>query len=132
MNFLAGFICKFYSDEAKAFAMFVSLIERLNLSGFYHENPLLANICMYQMNKLIALYLPSLHLKLYEHSISAIYYSSSWFITSFCYILQFTKSNTTPPLLTAFFDKYIFVFFIMIVGWPSNLIKDVLVSTISI
>ena len=67
---------------------------------------------MYRMNRLIRLYLPSLHFlhfKLHENNINAVYYASGWFITYFCYALQYIKSTQAPSFLIVFFDKYLLV-----------------------
>jgi len=111
MNFIAGFFFLVYKDEAVAFGMLASLIKTMNISGFYYQSTPLAMSCIYQMNRLLAIYLPSLHANLYENGINALYFSSSWFITLFCHVIQYGKD--VPHLLIAFFDKHLFVSFIV-------------------
>ena len=111
MNFLAGFFYLTYKDEAMSFAMLASLIKKMNISGFYHHNVPLAMKYFYQMNRLVALYFPALHANFFESGVSVVFFASSWFLTSYCYVLQYGKDTTVPPLLVSFFDKYLLVYF---------------------
>ena len=106
---MAGLFYIVYQDEAIAFAMFVSLMNRINIVGFYQLEVPLIRQYMYQINRLIALYLPDLHTHFKEKGIGAVYFASSWFLTSFCYVLQYCKDTNVPPLLLGIFDKYLFV-----------------------
>lgn len=110
MNFIAGFYFLVYNNEGMAFAMLASMIKSMNISGFYNQHTPLAMSYIYKMNRLLALYFPSLHKKLYANELNALYFSSSWFITSFCHILQYGKDKSIPGLLLEFFDNYLFVY----------------------
>ena len=109
MNFIAGLFYFIFQDEPTAFSMFSSLISTMNISDFYKQDVPLLKLYIYQMNRLIAVYLPGLHTHLYEEGINAMYFCSAWLLTSFAYILQYCKDTKIPPLLLSIFDKYVFV-----------------------
>jgi len=112
MNFLAGLFHFIYKDdEATAFAMFASLISAMNIENFYKQDVPLLKMYIYQMNRLIALYFPLLHTHLYEEGINAMYFCSSWLLTSFAYVLQYGKDTKIPNFLLSIYDKYLYVFF---------------------
>ncbi len=110
MNFIAGLFYLVCKDEPTTFSMFGSLIAAKQLAGYYRQGVPLLNSHIYMLNRLIATFLPALHIHLYEEGINATYFCSSWFLTSFTYVLQYCEGMTIPPLLLAFFDKYIHVF----------------------
>ena len=113
MHFIAGLFYLVYKDEALAFAMYASLLKSFGLTEFYKQNSSLINLLFYQMNRLIGIYLPRLHNHLCENSVTAVYFSSAWFLTSFCYVLQYSKEIDIPQLLLCIFDKYLFVMFLI-------------------
>eukprot|EP00826_Nyctotherus_ovalis_P026385 TRINITY_DN2060_c0_g1_i7.p2 TRINITY_DN2060_c0_g1~~TRINITY_DN2060_c0_g1_i7.p2 ORF type:complete len:152 (-),score=28.64 TRINITY_DN2060_c0_g1_i7:452-907(-) len=109
MNFIAGLFYLVYEEEDMAFAMFASLIERENMAGLYIEGVPLLSQQTYQLNRLMAIYLPALHNHLYEEKINAVYFSSGWFITCFAYVIQYTKDLQLPLFLLSIFDKLLIV-----------------------
>lgn len=114
MNFIAGFFYLIYKDEMTAFIMFCSLMKSMNFTELYRKNSSLFEQYIYQINNFLGLYLPSLHGHFYEMGFNCGYFFSSWFFTSFCYMLQFGNDANIPVFLSAFFDKYLIVNFIKI------------------
>jgi len=110
MNFIAGFLYLVFQDEAIAFAMFTSMMQRLPLVGFYQPKVPLIRQYIYQTNRLLAIYLPKLYNHFFEKEVSIVFFSSAWFLTSFCYVLQYCKTTDIPALLFGIYDKYLFVF----------------------
>ena len=106
---MAGFFYIIYQDEGTAFALFVTLMEVIGIKGFYQDNVPLIKQYIYQTNRLIALYLPKLHNHFNETGISSMICASSWFLTSFCYVLQYSNNNTIPSFLLGVFDLYLSV-----------------------
>jgi len=106
-----------YRDETLAFAMFASLIKHMELSNLYMRNVTLLKTFLYQLNRLIAVYLPTLHSHLSGEGVTAMYFGSAWFITYFIYVLQYSKSVEIPSLLLAILDRFMFVNCFMSLGW---------------
>lgn len=109
MNFSAGLLYLMYGDEAQAFAMFASLIDRMGLCGLYRKHVPLLRSYLYQLNRLAALYLPALHTHLAEEEVAAVHFASPWFLTCFTYVVQHCKHTPFPPLLLAILDKFFIV-----------------------
>ena len=107
MNFIAGMFYMISKDEALSFTMLCTLIDNFNLSNlFKHDVPLLRTY-FYKMNRLLALFIPKLHIHFFEEGINVSYFSSSWFITIFTYIIEFTKDQKIPRLLLLIFDGFL-------------------------
>lgn len=109
MNFVAGFFYMVYHDESVAFSLFATLMDVVGIKGFYLDGVPLTKQFIYQMNRLIALYLPQFHTHLNECGINSAFCCSSWFLTSFCYVLQYSNSSAVPSFLLGLFDLYLFV-----------------------
>ena len=109
MNFLAGLFYFLYEDEAVAYSMFTAFISTLKLANLYKQGvPLLKMYC-HQMNRLIAVYLPRLHVHMYEEGISSTYFCSAWFLTSFTFVLQCNRGTAIPALLLSIVDRLLMV-----------------------
>lgn len=109
MNFIAGFFYTLYQNEGVAFALLATLLEETGVEGFYRDDVPLIKEFIHQTNKLLALYLPLLHARLNRTGLSPAFFSSSWFLTSFCYVLQYSKDGQVPNFLLGLFDQYLFV-----------------------
>eukprot|EP01022_Parablepharisma_sp_SALTPOND_P020158 TRINITY_DN3590_c0_g1_i2.p1 TRINITY_DN3590_c0_g1~~TRINITY_DN3590_c0_g1_i2.p1 ORF type:complete len:978 (+),score=127.42 TRINITY_DN3590_c0_g1_i2:1000-3933(+) len=107
MNCIAGLLFLIYKDEPTAFTMMSTLIANFGLSNLFKQDVPLLRMYFYQMNRLLAVFLPKLHAHLFEEGINATYFCSPWFLTAFTYILQFSKSATIPPLLLSIFDGFL-------------------------
>ena len=112
MNCIAGMLYLTYKNESIAFNMMSTLIATFELSNLFKQDVPLLRMYFYQMNRLLAVYLPKLHSHLFEEGINATYFCSSWFLTAFTYILQFTKTTGIPPLLNTIFDNFLVVTFL--------------------
>ena len=107
MNFIAGMFYLIYKDEAITFSMITEMISKFKLEALYkHDVPLL-KIFIYQMNRLMAIFLPRLHYHIYNQGINSGYLCTSWFITMFTYILHDKKD--LPILFETIFDKFLAV-----------------------
>jgi len=111
MHFIAGMFYLIYENEALAFSMLASLIQHMQISDLYVDEMPLMKVYCYELNRLIAVYLPNLQQHMYEQGINAVHFSSSWLLTCFTYVLQYTKEKTIPKLVLAIFDKYLYVMF---------------------
>jgi len=107
MNCLAGFLYLIYKDEAISFSMFSKLINEFNLSELFKQNVPLLKTYFYQLNRLIALYLPNLHSHLFEEGTNSTYFASPWFLTAFTYVLQFNNNAKMPVLILKIFDDFL-------------------------
>jgi len=107
MNYIAGFLYLIYKNEAIAFDMLCGLIANFKLSDLFKPGIPLLRVYFYQLNRLIAIFLPKLHSHLYKEGINATFFSSSWFLTVFTYVLQATK-DAKPPLLLLIFDEFLY------------------------
>ena len=61
MNFIVGFIFALYHDEATVFKFLMTLIQRLRLSQLFQQDVPLLKMYFYQLNRLIAIFLPNIH-----------------------------------------------------------------------
>ncbi len=111
MNFIAGLLYLMYHDEAAAFSVLSSLITTHGLSNLYKQDVPLLRMYLYQMNRLLAIYLPRLHVHLLEEGITAAYFCSPWFLTAFTFVLQHAKTTAVPFLLLSIFDRFLLVRF---------------------
>jgi hypothetical protein len=109
MHFLAGYLYLVYRNEGMAFSMLSTLIANLDLSYLFKEDVPMLKMYFYQMNRLIAVYLPRLHAHMFEQGLTAVYFCSPWFLTAFTYILQSTTTIDLPPLLYVIFDGFLAV-----------------------
>jgi len=107
MNCIAGMLFLIYKDESRAFTMFSTLIANFGLSNLFKQDVPLLRMYFYQMNRLLAVFLPKLHAHLFEEGINATYFCSPWFLTAFTYILQFTKTPDIPLLLYEIMDAFL-------------------------
>eukprot|EP00826_Nyctotherus_ovalis_P053060 TRINITY_DN6834_c0_g1_i5.p1 TRINITY_DN6834_c0_g1~~TRINITY_DN6834_c0_g1_i5.p1 ORF type:complete len:236 (+),score=69.69 TRINITY_DN6834_c0_g1_i5:3-710(+) len=105
MNFLAGHLYFTYKDEATAFAMLFETIKHFRLEQMYVHNVPLLKTYIYAMNRLLAVYLPKLHGRIYDEGINSGYLCSPWFITAFTHILH--GRNSPPLFLESVFDRFL-------------------------
>ncbi len=104
MNFLAGFYYLIYRNEGTAFMMLCTMIANFDLAKLFKRDVPMLRALFYQMNRLIALYLPRLHVHLFEEGLNASYFCSPWFLTTFTSILQSCQTRCVPLLLHDVFD----------------------------
>eukprot|EP00826_Nyctotherus_ovalis_P048854 TRINITY_DN5801_c0_g1_i5.p1 TRINITY_DN5801_c0_g1~~TRINITY_DN5801_c0_g1_i5.p1 ORF type:complete len:166 (-),score=18.55 TRINITY_DN5801_c0_g1_i5:284-781(-) len=98
-----------YKDEARAFSMFASLIDRMGLCDLLRKKVPQLRSYLYQLSRLVALYLPAVHTHLAEEGVAAVHFASPWFLTYFTYVTQYCKDTPFPPLLLAILDKFFIV-----------------------
>jgi len=107
MNCIAGFLFILYKDESVIFHIMTSLIEKFNLSPLFKEGMPLLKSYLYQLNKLIAIYLPKIHAHLAEEKVSVDCFAPPWFLTIFTCVIQYTECIRVPPLLLKIFDGFL-------------------------
>ena len=61
MNFIAGFLCMLFQEESTVFKVFMALIDRLSMSQLFQNDVPLLRLYFYQVNRLLALFLPNIH-----------------------------------------------------------------------
>ncbi len=109
MHFLAGFYYLIYRDEATTFTMLCTLIANLNLSYLFKQDVPMLRLLFYQMNRLIAVYLPRLHSHLFEEGVNSTFFCSPWFLTAFTAVMQCSKERGIPLLLHIIVDGFLTV-----------------------
>jgi hypothetical protein len=109
MNFLAGLFYFDVKDEAKAFARFTSFLQQHQRSQLYVTDVPLLKAYFHQLNRLMALHLPDLHLHFCKIGITAQYFSSAWLLTNFTYFLQHGKDKAVPSLMLRIFTDVVLV-----------------------
>jgi len=107
MNCIAGFFYLLYKEEDTAFNMMYTLIYNFDLNSLFKLDVPLLRIYFYQLNRLMAVYVPRLHAHLFEEGINATYFASPWFLTIFTYTLQSSNTTSIPPLLLVIFDEFL-------------------------
>ena len=109
MHFLAGIFYLIYRDEGVSFSMLCSLMEKVNIAGFYQQEASLMQEYTYYLNRLITLFLPNISKYFGEQELNITYFVSIWYLTSFCNPIQYCNDKEMPLLLLSIFDKYLFV-----------------------
>jgi len=107
MGFITGFLYLTCHNEEIAFDMLCTLMGSYEISNLSNES--LFHKVFYHMNKLIAIYLPKLHSHLFQEGLNASYFTSTWFLTAFTFILQYAKKKSIPLLLNYIFDGFLTV-----------------------
>eukprot|EP00826_Nyctotherus_ovalis_P064314 TRINITY_DN9431_c0_g1_i11.p5 TRINITY_DN9431_c0_g1~~TRINITY_DN9431_c0_g1_i11.p5 ORF type:complete len:109 (+),score=27.99 TRINITY_DN9431_c0_g1_i11:670-996(+) len=107
MSFLAAFLYLTYNDEAIVFDMLCTLMSSTEVSCIFKASSF--HKIIYQMNKLVAIYLPRLHTHLCQEGINASYFASSWVSTAFASILQLAKKKAVPLLVNSVLDGFLLV-----------------------
>eukprot|EP00826_Nyctotherus_ovalis_P060639 TRINITY_DN8533_c0_g1_i12.p1 TRINITY_DN8533_c0_g1~~TRINITY_DN8533_c0_g1_i12.p1 ORF type:complete len:361 (-),score=121.08 TRINITY_DN8533_c0_g1_i12:373-1455(-) len=107
MNCIAGFLYTVYKDEFIAFHILAEFISKYNLSPLFKEGVPLLKSYFYQLNRLMAIYLPRVHAHLSEEKVSVGYFSPAWFLTIFTCVIQYTEDMKVPPLLLKVFDNFL-------------------------
>ena len=111
LNYLGGFFYLIYRNENIAFSMLCSLIANFKLADLYKDNMPMLQLLFYQLTRLIAIYLPKLHLYLFQEGVKVSYFSPPWFLTGFTFVLQSCTNCCIPILLNEIFDDFLIVRF---------------------
>lgn len=102
MNYIVGTIYLQIQDEALAFKILISLIDKFQMKSLFIKNLPKLKQFFYQLDRIIGLFLPELHEKFKEISICSGHFSSSWFITLYSSVLQ-----NRPDLLYPIWDMFL-------------------------
>ena len=109
MNYLFGTLYIIYKDEEAAFTCGVGLINRYQMSSiFYTQLPRL-KVMFYQLDRMLARFLPQLQALFRRESISASHFSSPWFMTLFASSLQ--SDERKFAVLLQIWDEFILVIY---------------------
>lgn len=87
-----GFICGLllmYMSESDAFLMLISLLENYRMAGLFMPNLPLLNKYFFQLQRLLEIEMPELHLHLVEQGVEPTMYASQWFMTVCIYNFPF-------------------------------------------
>lgn len=88
MNFIAGFLfLQFDQSEALAFAVMKAVIHRFKMHELFNTELPMLKLNFYQLDRLISITLPDLHMHFKDETINSSYYSSPYFITLFTSVL---------------------------------------------
>ena len=117
MNCIAGFIFDICNDEAITFNMFSNLLSRYKLTEIFKQDVPLLRSHFYQMDRLIAIYLPNLHSHLFHKKIMTAYFASPWFLTIFTYVIQYSETKEIPKVLLKLFDEFLTKGMVAIYKW---------------
>jgi len=107
MNCIAGFLLTLCNDESHTFSLFSTLISKYNLSSLFKEGVPLLKSYFFQLNRLIAIYLPRLHAHFSEEKVRVEYFTLPWLLTIFTFTMQNVKEHKTPPLLLCVFNDFL-------------------------
>ena len=89
MNFIAGFLfLVFGKREDLAFAVMKAVISKFRMHELFNTELPMLKLNFYQLDRLIAILLPDLHMHFKDEQINSSYYSSPYFITIFTQVLQ--------------------------------------------
>lgn len=83
MNFIAGFFYFYFKDEEKSFKSMLGLIKKFDLTELFNAALPRLKLYFYILDRLISIYLPSLHEHFKNEYITSSLFSSAWFITCF-------------------------------------------------
>ena len=107
MNYLFGTLYMIFQNEEAAFISGVGLINRYQMSAiFYTQLPRL-KVMFYQLDRMIARFIPALQTVFRRESISASHFSSPWFMTLFSSSLQSDAAKFS--VLLEIWDGFILV-----------------------
>jgi ecotropic viral integration site 5 protein len=88
MNFLAGYLfLAMGNNEELGFGAMREVIDRYSLVFLFQRDQPMLKLMFYQLDRLIAIYLPDLHHHFKDETINSSYFSSSFFITLFSSIM---------------------------------------------
>lgn len=88
MNFIAGFLfLAFGQSESLAFAVLKAIITKFKMHELFNTELPMLKLNFYQLDRLIAILLPDLHMHFKDETINSSYYSSPYFITLFTSVL---------------------------------------------
>jgi hypothetical protein len=105
MNYLFGTLYIIYKNEEAAFTSGVGLINRYQMSSiFYTQLPRL-KVMFYQLDRMLARFLPRLQALFRTEGISASHFSSPWFMTLFASSLQSDEKKF--EVLLMIWDEFI-------------------------
>lgn len=88
MSFIAEFLLYLFRNEAVAFVFMDSLIEKYAMAQLYVDNIPLLKKLLYQMDRLVYLWLPSLMASLANEGFNSALFATPWFISVFTHILR--------------------------------------------
>jgi len=109
MNFIAGFLLKIcQGNEIFAYNIFTQTIQKNNMKHLFIQDVPLLHRYFYIFDKLLFHISNELSMFLKHETITANFFTSSWFITVFTNIMQFSKDeDQIPEFLLALWDYFI-------------------------
>ena len=102
MNYLAGLFLINYPPEI-AFAMYVRYIE-LKARPIFTQNFEVLKSFFYVLDNLVDVFIPDLGRTFKTQKVTAVFYASPWFITTFCSALQYAEHS---PLVMKVVDLFL-------------------------
>ncbi len=108
MNFVAGFLHFMMQNEEMTFRSLVCLIEKFHMHDLFAQDVPLLRKYFFQMDRVYYLHYPELSEYLRNEGVSTNYYSSTWFMTLFTNIFNYSKIERPPETLLAIWDEFLF------------------------
>lgn len=93
MNYVAGALYLVTQSEEGTFKALAGMIEKHRMSSLYNSNMPRLKLMLYQLDRLIGIYLPELHRVFKDEMIPSSHYASSWFITLFASTLSTSQEH---------------------------------------
>jgi hypothetical protein len=109
MNFIAGFLfLQFGHSESLAFAVMKAVIQRFRMHELFNTELPMLKLNFYQLDRLLAISLPDLHMHFKDETINSSYYSSPYFITLFTSVMQMQSAfDDNASLLLRVWDHFL-------------------------
>ena len=114
MNYIAAFILQLTENEEEAFYFLIGLLKNTEYGIIFQDNLFKLKQFFYVFDRLLALYMPELHIYMKNNSVIVSYFTSPWFITLFSTSYQYISENVYPKVLIRIWDDFILVNYIKI------------------
>jgi hypothetical protein len=93
MNYIAGVLYLQIQDEEATFKALVGMVEKYRMSSLYCATLPRLKLMLYQLDRMIGIFLPELHRIFKEEMVASSHFASSWFITLFAATLSSTPEQ---------------------------------------
>jgi len=103
MNYIAGYLYLCIQDECDSYKAFHRIMNQY-FNVLLTDNFEFLKVVFYQLERLLSIFLPELSEHLKQEGVDANYYATSWFITLFSSVFQYTMDSY---LLTVIWDIFI-------------------------
>lgn len=92
MNYIAGFLYLVILDEGETYKAF-HIVMNTYFNVLLTDNFDFLKVIFYQLERLLSIFLPELADHMKQEGVDSNYYATSWFITIFSSVFQYTKDS---------------------------------------